>query len=148
MFRKVILALFLMTVSFGLVAAEEFVGIITKIDGDKVTFVKFKKGDGDKKFEKGEETTLPVAKDAKMHTPYGATECLPVSTIEASEVLGETAARTDEGAGVCVGHKFASIDWRVITITDVPIATFEDAIVAAGYGIPALAGGTGVRSTS
>ena len=63
----------------------------------------------------------------KMHTPYGATECLPVATIEAAEVLSETAARTDEGAGVCVGRKFDSIEWRVIRITDEPIATIDDA---------------------
>jgi acyl-CoA synthetase (AMP-forming)/AMP-acid ligase II len=68
-----------------------------------------------------------VAEGAKVHTPYGATECLPVSTIEASEVLSETAARTDEGAGVCVGRKFDSIDWRVIRITDEPIAMIDDA---------------------
>jgi olefin beta-lactone synthetase len=68
-----------------------------------------------------------VGDGAKMHTPYGATECLPVATIEAAEVLGETAARTAEGAGVCVGRKFDSIDWRVIRITDEPIATIDDA---------------------
>jgi acyl-CoA synthetase (AMP-forming)/AMP-acid ligase II len=64
-----------------------------------------------------------------MHTPYGATECLPVSTIEADEVLGQTEAKTDEGAGVCVGRKFDSIDWRIIRITDDPIATMNDAEV-------------------
>jgi acyl-CoA synthetase (AMP-forming)/AMP-acid ligase II len=73
------------------------------------------------------KTLACVANDAKMHTPYGATECLPVSTIEASEVLAETAAKTDEGAGVCVGRKFDSIDWRVIRITDEPIATIDEA---------------------
>ena len=36
---------------------------------------------------------------AEMHTPYGATEALPVSTIEAREILGETAAATVEGRG-------------------------------------------------
>lgn len=73
-------------------------------------------------------TTLTyVGEGAKMHTPYGATECLPVATIEAAEVLGETAARTDGGAGVCVGRKFNSIDWRVIRITDDTIAMIDDA---------------------
>jgi long-subunit acyl-CoA synthetase (AMP-forming) len=67
-----------------------------------------------------------VAPNARMHTPYGATECLPVATIEAIEVLGETAARTDRGAGVCVGRRFDSIDWRVIRIRDEPIATIDD----------------------
>jgi acyl-coenzyme A synthetase/AMP-(fatty) acid ligase len=72
-------------------------------------------------------TLACVGKGAKMHTPYGATECLPVSTIEASQVLDETASRTNQGAGVCVGRKFDSIDWRVIHITDDPIATIDDA---------------------
>lgn len=64
---------------------------------------------------------------AQMHTPYGATEALPVSTIEAVEVLGETAAETARGAGVCVGRKFDAIEWRVIKITDEPIETIADA---------------------
>jgi acyl-CoA synthetase (AMP-forming)/AMP-acid ligase II len=72
-------------------------------------------------------TLALAAPDAKMHTPYGATECLPVATIEAAEVLHETAARTDAGAGVCVGRKFDSIEWRVIRITDKPIANIDDA---------------------
>jgi len=74
------------------------------------------------------KTLAFVAQGAKMHTPYGATECLPVSTIEAAEVLGKTAAATDHGAGVCVGRKFNSINWRVIRITDGPIATMNDAV--------------------
>src|SRR5262249_38255707 len=73
-------------------------------------------------------TLACVGEEAKMHTPYGATECLPVSTIEAAEVLGETAEGADQGAGVCVGRKFDSIDWRIIRITDEPIATIDEAV--------------------
>jgi acyl-CoA synthetase (AMP-forming)/AMP-acid ligase II len=62
-----------------------------------------------------------------MHTPYGATECLPVSTIEAAEVLGETAGKTAAGAGVCVGRAFSTVEWRVIRITDQPIVGIDDA---------------------
>jgi acyl-CoA synthetase (AMP-forming)/AMP-acid ligase II len=62
-----------------------------------------------------------------MHTPYGATECLPIATIDAAEVLNETAVQTNAGAGVCVGRKFESIDWRVIRITDDPIEAINDA---------------------
>jgi acyl-CoA synthetase (AMP-forming)/AMP-acid ligase II len=72
-------------------------------------------------------TLACVAKDAHMHTPYGATEALPVATIEAKEILRETAAMTSKGAGVCVGRKFDSIEWRVIGISDEPITTIEDA---------------------
>ncbi len=66
-----------------------------------------------------------VSAGAEMHTPYGATESLPIASIEATEVLDETAERTDEGAGVCVGRKFDTVDWRVIRITDEPIASID-----------------------
>jgi acyl-CoA synthetase (AMP-forming)/AMP-acid ligase II len=59
--------------------------------------------------------------EGEVHTPYGATEALPVASISASEVLGETQARTDRGAGVCVGRKFPQIEWRIIRVTDAPI---------------------------
>jgi olefin beta-lactone synthetase len=73
-------------------------------------------------------STLAIAaQGAKMNTPYGATECLPVATMEAADVLGETAALTDAGAGVCVGRPFESIEWRVIQIRDEPLATLADA---------------------
>ena len=35
-----------------------------------------------------------------MHTPYGATESLPVATIGSTMVLAETAQKTDEGLGL------------------------------------------------
>lgn len=73
-----------------------------------------------------ERTLTHVAPTAQMHTPYGATEALPVATVEAQEVLGETAAKTDAGAGVCVGQKYPTVEWRVIAITDEPIAKFGD----------------------
>lgn len=62
-----------------------------------------------------------VSAGAEMHTPYGATESLPIASIEADEVLRETSKKTDDGAGICVGRKFATVDWKVICITDEPI---------------------------
>jgi acyl-CoA synthetase (AMP-forming)/AMP-acid ligase II len=67
-----------------------------------------------------------MASDGEIHTPYGATEALPVATISASEVLGETAQRSEEGAGTCVGHRFPGIQWKVIRIRDDAIAKIED----------------------
>lgn len=66
-----------------------------------------------------------IAADGEVYTPYGATESLPVALIGAREVLGETAEKTREGNGICVGTRFASIDWKVIRITDEPIATID-----------------------
>ena len=65
--------------------------------------------------------------DGDIHTPYGATESLPVASISASEVLSETAVRSQDGAGTCVGRRFPQIDWKIIRIEDGPIATIEQA---------------------
>jgi acyl-CoA synthetase (AMP-forming)/AMP-acid ligase II len=65
---------------------------------------------------------------AEVLTPYGATECLPVSCISSQEVLSETAALTDSGAGVCVGSPVPSIDARVIAIRDEPIDVWDSAL--------------------
>ncbi len=67
-----------------------------------------------------------IAADGEIFTPYGATEALPVASIAGGDVLGETWQATERGAGVCVGHKFSAIDWRVIPITDGPIASILD----------------------
>ena len=67
-----------------------------------------------------------IAPDGEVHTPYGATEALPVASNTASIVLGETINQTNAGAGVCVGRRFSGIDWHVIPITDGPIATLAD----------------------
>jgi hypothetical protein len=70
MIRKLVCAMFVMTVGVGLLAAEEFSASITKVDGDKVTFQKMKKGEKGKGFggqeKDGDPVTLPVAKDAKI----------------------------------------------------------------------------------
>ena len=66
-----------------------------------------------------------IASDGDVHTPYGATEALPVATIAASEVLESTARQTATGAGTCVGRRFSGIQWKVIQIHDEPIASIE-----------------------
>jgi olefin beta-lactone synthetase len=70
-----------------------------------------------------------IPDDGDVHTPYGATEALPVASIAASEVLAETAELSRQGKGTCVGRRFPGIEWRVIRITDGPIATIDDAEV-------------------
>ena len=64
--------------------------------------------------------------EGEVHTPYGATEALPVASIAAAEVLGSpsvpgTAEQTRSGAGVCVGRRFPGIRWKVIRIVDGPL---------------------------
>jgi acyl-CoA synthetase (AMP-forming)/AMP-acid ligase II len=65
--------------------------------------------------------------EGDVHTPYGATESLPVATLAASEILGQTWPQTRQGAGVCVGRKFPGIQWKVIAAVDGPIGSLSEA---------------------
>lgn len=66
--------------------------------------------------------------DGEIHTPYGATECLPVSSITAREILAETWQHTEAGAGTCVGQPLAEVAARVISLREEPIRHWEDAV--------------------
>ncbi len=59
-----------------------------------------------------------VFPDAKAWSPYGATECLPVSAIKGAEVLEETASVTEKGAGTCVGRPVAGVEVVILPITE------------------------------
>ena len=59
-----------------------------------------------------------VDPDAKIMTPYGATEALPLASIESREVIAETGPASMKGKGTCVGTRFEGVAWRVIEIDD------------------------------
>lgn len=61
---------------------------------------------------------LPVG--AEVHTPYGASEALPVTTISSRE-LSELA-----GQGVCVGRPVDGVDVTVIPIVEGPLGSVEE----------------------
>jgi len=67
-----------------------------------------------------------ILPNGTAHSPYGATESLPVASISAAEVLGETASATAAGKGTCVGRPVREIELKIIAITDAPIASFAD----------------------
>ncbi len=69
-----------------------------------------------------------LADEADIFTPYGATEALPVASIESREILQETAARTAEGAGICVGRPLDGMDVRIIAIDDGPIPEWSSSL--------------------
>lgn len=69
-------------------------------------------------------------KDARIHTPYGATEALPVAAIDHTEILGATAERTARGRGTCVGRPMPDAEVRIIRIDDGPIERIDDAQIA------------------
>jgi acyl-CoA synthetase (AMP-forming)/AMP-acid ligase II len=66
---------------------------------------------------------------ARILTPYGASEALPVSVISSREILGETRHGTDRGAGVCVGFAVPSIRLELIEVTDGEVPSWDDTLV-------------------
>ena len=64
---------------------------------------------------------------ALIHTPYGATEALPVASIDHVERLRESHEAIDRG--ICVGLPVQSAEVRIIRITDEPIGSWSDELV-------------------
>jgi acyl-CoA synthetase (AMP-forming)/AMP-acid ligase II len=72
-----------------------------------------------------------IAPHCVTHTPYGATECLPITTITADELLGEARQLALRGQGTCVGRPVSGVEIRIIRETDGPIATLSAATLCA-----------------
>jgi acyl-coenzyme A synthetase/AMP-(fatty) acid ligase len=68
-----------------------------------------------------------LTSDARIHTPYGATEAMPVTTIDSQEILTETRAQSEQGFGFCVGKPVERLDLRVIAIDDDPVTEWSAA---------------------
>ncbi|WP_314245086.1 fatty acid CoA ligase family protein [Streptomyces sp. DSM 40907] len=75
---------------------------------------------------------------ARIHVTYGATEVLPITSIEAAEILGDdeddtgragrgTAAGAAEGEGTCVGRPVPGTRVAIAPVTDGPLARFDSA---------------------
>jgi acyl-CoA synthetase (AMP-forming)/AMP-acid ligase II len=57
-------------------------------------------------------------RDTSIHTPYGATECLPVSSISAAELDDRMVDKIESGDGICVGKPVAPNKVRIIKISE------------------------------
>lgn len=67
--------------------------------------------------------------DAQIHTPYGATEAVPVISISSDEILSETRHLTEKGFGLCIGRPIENTQVRLIKITDTPITQIRDSLL-------------------
>ncbi|MGE9295560.1 MAG: fatty acid CoA ligase family protein [Puniceicoccales bacterium] len=63
--------------------------------------------------------------NGEIHTPYGATEVLPVASIAGAEVLADTQPLTEQGRGVCVGQLLPEVTAKIIAIHEGPIANMD-----------------------
>jgi acyl-CoA synthetase (AMP-forming)/AMP-acid ligase II len=63
---------------------------------------------------------------AEIHTPYGATEAVPIISIQSGEILTETRQLSEKGYGICIGRPINNIDIRIIRISDDAIERWTD----------------------
>lgn len=64
--------------------------------------------------------------DAQIYTPYGATESLPIVSIESREVLNDTYEKSRIGRGTCVGRALPGIEIEIIELSDEVIEHYTD----------------------
>lgn len=67
-----------------------------------------------------------AAEGAELFTPYGATECLPISLPRGDEILA-CAEQTRAGRGNMVGRAIEGAALKIIRISDAPIPTLDKA---------------------
>ncbi len=67
-----------------------------------------------------------LQQDALVYTPYGATESLPIVSIEGKEVVFDTWERSRVGKGTCVGRPLPGIEIKIISISDKVLHTLSE----------------------
>jgi acyl-CoA synthetase (AMP-forming)/AMP-acid ligase II len=76
-----------------------------------------------------------LCEDAEVHTPYGATEAVPIISISSKEILSETRKLSEQGYGICIGRPINDLEVNLIKITDKPIKEWSSDIVVKNGGI-------------
>jgi acyl-coenzyme A synthetase/AMP-(fatty) acid ligase len=76
-----------------------------------------------------EQFACMLNEDAEIHTPYGATEAVPVISISSNEILSETRKLSEQGYGICIGRPINDLDVRIIKISDHPISKWSTDLV-------------------
>ncbi|MDH3787159.1 MAG: fatty acid CoA ligase family protein [Xanthomonadales bacterium] len=74
-------------------------------------------------------------RDAEIHTPYGATECLPVSSVSASQIDDKMVDRIESGDGVFVGQPIEPNQVKIIKISEMAFNDLSET-TEMPYGMP------------
>jgi len=76
-----------------------------------------------------------LSEEADVHTPYGATEALPVSSISGRTLQGALSDRARQGEGACVGAPFPETRVALIRVSDEPIGEWSDDLLVDDGGV-------------
>ncbi|MFY9923797.1 MAG: fatty acid CoA ligase family protein [Opitutaceae bacterium] len=74
------------------------------------------------------EASRSFLKGGRLHSPYGATEALPVSTVSADEVDASSTR------GACVGRPVSGMEVRIIPLSDQPVMALEGVLPSGSVG--------------
>jgi olefin beta-lactone synthetase len=66
--------------------------------------------------------------NCKVLTPYGATEALPVTSIERKEIINDTWRKSEKGQGTCVGKPVPGAEIKIIRISDEVIPKWDNSL--------------------
>ena len=78
-----------------------------------------------------EQFSSMLSGHAQIHTPYGATEAVPVISIGSNEILSETKTLSEQGYGMCIGRPICNTQVKLIKISDDPITQLQDKLKVA-----------------
>jgi acyl-CoA synthetase (AMP-forming)/AMP-acid ligase II len=73
-----------------------------------------------------EQFSSMLCGDAEIHTPYGATEAVPIISITSSEILSETRKLSEQGYGICIGRPINDLEVCIIKVSDGPIDKWSE----------------------
>ncbi|MCP4114394.1 MAG: AMP-binding protein [Desulfobacteraceae bacterium] len=75
-----------------------------------------------------EQFSTMLSDTAEIHTPYGATESVPILSIGSHEILEETRPLSEQGYGMCIGRPICDTQVAVIRLSDDPIKRFTQGL--------------------
>lgn len=70
-----------------------------------------------------------LPRDARIYTPYGATECLPVAVLSSAEIDSGVEGLTAGGAGICVGRPVPPNRVAIMPISDAARNLLEESML-------------------
>ena len=73
-----------------------------------------------------EQFSSMLSNETQIHTPYGATEAVPIISIGSHEILLETRKLSEQGFGMCVGRPIENTKVKLIEISDEPIPQIQE----------------------
>ncbi|MGM0655776.1 MAG: fatty acid CoA ligase family protein [Thermodesulfobacteriota bacterium] len=73
-----------------------------------------------------EQFSSMLSNETQIHTPYGATEAVPIISIGSHEILSETGKLSEQGFGMCVGRPIENTEVKLIEISDEPISQIQE----------------------